>query len=114
MATNHALAVAGRDVLCAALRVEVPSPDSMIGSMATVPLPGVATDEAAAALADVLYRVNRIEVPIGGWPVRAARGVPGDGTPPRHALLRLSAQRYNEIADYERLGASLARRLKRG
>ena len=114
MATNHALAVAGRDVLCAALRVDAPSPDSMIGSMATVPLPGVATDGAAAALADVLYRVNRIEVPIGGWPVRAARVVPGDATPPRHALLRLSAQSYNEIADYERLGASLARRLKRG
>ena len=35
----------------------------MIGSMATIPLPGVASDAAAAALAQRLYDEDGIEVP---------------------------------------------------
>ena len=37
--------------------------------------------------------------------MRAARD---PGAAPTHALLRLSAQRYNEPADYERLADALA------
>ena len=51
MATNHALALGGRDRLVAALGIAAPAPDSMIGSMATIPIPGVATDAAAVDLA---------------------------------------------------------------
>ena len=48
-----------------------------------------------------------IEIPIGPWPVRAGRS---DGAVPR-ILIRISAQRYNEPADYERLASALRRRL---
>jgi hypothetical protein len=41
--------------------------------------------------------------------VRAAR--PSEGDPPTSSLLRISAQRYNELGDYERLADVLARRL---
>ena len=46
----------------------------------------------------------RIQVPIMLWPARAARE---PGTGPAARLLRISAQRYNEPADYERLAAVL-------
>ncbi len=106
MAANHVLALAGRDVLRAVLGVEAPTPDAMLGSMAAVELPGVADEAAATALASALEREDRIQVPIGPWPVRAAQR---DGVAPR-ILLRISAQRYNEPADYERLAAALRRR----
>ena len=44
--------------------------------------------------------------PCSGWPVRAARQAPTD--PPRLVLLRLSAQRYNEPADFDRLAEAVA------
>ena len=107
MATNRALTLAGRDAICAALGIEVPAPASMIGSMATIPLPGVTSDAAAATLAQQLYDEDGIEVPIIGWPVPAARSAVEAA--PTRALLRISAQRYNELADYEALAAALTR-----
>ena len=43
MAANHALAIEGRDLLAAALEIDAPAPDAMLGSMAALPLaiPGV-------------------------------------------------------------------------
>ena len=105
LAANHALAVAGRDLIADALGVEAPAPDAMLGSMAALPVPGVAPD-AADALHDALETEDRIQVPVGAWPVPAARD--GDGEPT--VLVRISAQRYNELADYERLAAALRRR----
>ncbi|MEO8438346.1 MAG: aminotransferase class V-fold PLP-dependent enzyme [Chloroflexota bacterium] len=107
MAANHALAVEGRDLLAGALGIEAPAPDSMIGSMAAIPLPGVADEAAAIALGRALQDEDGIQVPIGPWPVRAAQR---DGVAPR-ILLRISAQLYNEPADYERLAGALVRRL---
>ena len=108
LAANHALALAGRDLVAEALGIEPPAPDSMLGAMAAVPLPGVAI-EAAEAFHDVLESEDSIQVPIVRWPVPAAL----DGSVEPSVLIRISAQRYNEPADYERLAAVLRRRLGR-
>jgi isopenicillin-N epimerase len=109
MAANHALAVAGRDRIAAALGVEAPVPDPMLGSMAALPVPGLRDDSAAEALGRALEFEDGIQVPIGGWPVRAARV----GGGPDQVLIRISAQRYNEVTDYDRLADALVRRLGR-
>ena len=107
MAANRATVLAARDLLQRRLGLEPLAPASMVGSMASVALP-IAPDEATTeALTVALAEEDRIEVPVGPFPVRAARD---SGAAPTHALLRLSAQRYNEPADYERLADALARR----
>ena len=106
MAANHELALAGRDRLCAALGLEPAAPDPMLGSMATLPLPWIEADDAVTErIHDRLETEERIQVPIGIWPVPAART---DDVRPS-AFVRISAQRYNEPADYDRLAAALAR-----
>jgi isopenicillin-N epimerase len=104
MAANHALALEGRDTAASALRIDPPVPDGLLGSMAALPLPGEPSDERAAAIHRRLRVDHGIVVPVNAWPVRAARR-PGHG--PSAVLLRISAQRYNEPADYERLAAAL-------
>jgi isopenicillin-N epimerase len=108
MAANHALAQEGRDRLAAALEVASPAPDSMLGSMASLPVPRVADDATAERLRRDLV-TDGIQVPIGGFPVPAARERPD--APPGQVLIRISAQRYNEPADYDRLAGSLRRHL---
>lgn len=109
MAANHALAIAGRDRIAAALGVAPPAPDSMLGAMAALPVPGLRDDDDAAALGRALELEDRIQVPVGGWPIPAARV----GHDPEQILIRISAQRYNEPADYDRLAEALVRRLGR-
>ena len=107
---NAALARDGRDRLCAALGVDRPAPDPMLGAMAAVPLPGIAPTEAAAErLQAQLHDEDRIEVPIAVTPVPAARGE-GAGTP--QAVVRISAQHYNRPAEYAYLAERLATRVK--
>jgi isopenicillin-N epimerase len=107
MAANHALAVGGRDRVAAALGIVPPAPDEMLGSMAALPVPGLRDDFAAKALGKTLEVEDHIQVPLGEWPVRAAWT--GDG--PDKVLIRISAQRYNEPEDYDRLAEALVRRL---
>jgi isopenicillin-N epimerase len=109
MTANHALAVEARDRLVAAFGGPMPAPDDMVGSMTAVPLPGLRTDEDAARLHRSLFDEDRIEVPIVPWPVPAARPTPTD--PPRTVLVRVSAQRYTDSGDIERLVDALRRRL---
>ncbi|MCA8955086.1 MAG: aminotransferase class V-fold PLP-dependent enzyme [Planctomycetes bacterium] len=99
---NHELAVAGRAVLLEALGVaEAPAPESMLGSLAAVPIPA-RTDGAGTSpmtidpLQDWLFHEHRIEVPVMSWPAAPRR------------LLRIAAQAYNHLDDYRRLGAALA------
>jgi isopenicillin-N epimerase len=99
MRRNHALALLGRDVLCDALGIAPPAPDEMLGAMAAVPLPDGMPYPAAIVPADplqdkLLFTYN-IEVPITPWPEAPKR------------VLRVSAQLYNERADYEKLAAAL-------
>jgi isopenicillin-N epimerase len=110
MAANHTLALEGRDIVAGALGIEPPAPDSMLGSMAALPLAGLADEAAAEALSHALAREEGIQVPIGVWPVRAARSA--QVTP--RTLVRISAARYNERVDYERLASALRRRLAAG
>jgi isopenicillin-N epimerase len=72
------------------------APETMTGSMTLVQLPGhlEASAEAANRLRDVLHFEHRIEVPIMAWRERL--------------WARISAQVYNEMADFERLAAALA------
>ena len=107
MAANHELALAGRDRVAAALGVAAPAPDAMLGAMAALPVPGRTSDQDGAMLAAHLVEEG-IELPIVGWPVRGARRSIGDA--PASVLLRVSAQRYNEPADYDRLAGALGRR----
>ena len=128
MAANHELALAARTRLHDALGLDPIAPDSMIGSMAAVALPaaalaavttssvgGSATSEGTApgaearimGLVTTLAEEDRIEVPVGLFPVLAART---EGAVPTATLLRVSAQRYNEPADYEVLIDALVRR----
>lgn len=102
---NRALALAGREILCRALGVSAPCPDSMIGSLAAVPLPDDPEVKAPTSalysnpLQQRLVAEHRIEAPIVPWP-----------TPP-HRLVRISAQLYDDEAQYRRLGEALRRLL---
>ena len=80
----------------------------MLGSMAAVPVPGLTTDGEAAAFHEALFRDHLVEVPVGGWPARGARPRPDDT--PRFVLLRVSAQRYNDEGDIDRLVKALEAR----
>jgi isopenicillin-N epimerase len=109
MTANATLARQARDRICAALRIEPPAPDAMLGSMASVPLGGIAPTRAAArALQAALLDEDRIEVPVYPFPVPAALGA---GSGPSTVILRVSAQRYNRPEEYDVLAASLAKRL---
>jgi len=103
---NHALAVAGRDLLCAALRVQHPAPDEMLGSMASVPLPlerrsgqvqGVELYD--DPVHDHLAALG-MQVMVTPWPQRP------DGDPWRR-LVRISAAAYNDLGQFERLAEAL-------
>jgi isopenicillin-N epimerase len=110
MAANAALARRARDTICAALGVPSPSPDAMLGAMASIPLPGLAATPAAAErLQAALFDEERIEVSVLTWPVPAA--IP-DGERATSVLLRVSAQRYNRPDEYSALAETLARRLR--
>lgn len=97
---NRALALHGRERLCAALGIDAPAPESMIGSIATVPLPPGDPDAVILdPLQTQLFEEERFEVLMPLWPAPPAR------------LLRISAQLYNAPEEYERLADTLRRRL---
>jgi isopenicillin-N epimerase len=107
MRRNRALALEGRRRIAASLAAELPCPDEMIGSLAALPVPELAGLPPAPTsalepdpLQEALFREHRIEVPVLGCPAHPGR------------LLRISAQLYNRIEDYERLAAALAQLLR--
>jgi isopenicillin-N epimerase len=102
-ARNHALALAGRDAVLAAIGGKPAAPDAMLGAMATIQLPdseGGRPVELKSAfdtlpLQSRLYAEHRVEVPVVQWPSAGRRAV------------RISAQAYNTLDDYRRLAAAL-------
>ena len=103
MARNRALALAALDLLCAAAGSEPPSPDDMIGSLASIVLPDSVTTETGWRVRDPiqgrLFDDWGIELPIMRWPA-----------PPRR-LLRISVQLYNRPEQYIRLAEALRKEL---
>lgn len=106
MQRNRALALQGRDILCAALRIPHPCPNSMIGALATMQLPDAQSVEPPKSplyldpLQDELLSKYGIEVPVIPWPK------------PPHRVLRISAQIYNSRPQYEALAHALAELLR--
>ena len=119
MARNHALALAGRDTVCRRLGVAPPVPDGMLGSMAAVLLPEEAGAAASTALSPLdvdpiqlaLRERFRIQVPVLPWPTPWTPGFLADMA--RRRLVRLSAQLYNDPAEYDVLAEGLAEVLAR-
>jgi len=92
---NHALVWSAAQRLASRWGMAWVTPESMVGCMATVPLPsGLGTDAAnASRLQDWLLFEQRIEVPI------VARGA--------RLWARVSAQVYNDDGDIDRLAAAV-------
>ena len=105
MQHNHDLVVEGRSRLLTALGLDEPCPAELLGSLATIPLPGPVPDEDAAAGADPLRATlldnHGIEVPVFRWP------------DPQSRAFRVSAQLYNAPEQYDRLASALLTELRR-
>ncbi len=97
---NHDLVVRGRDLILTTLGTKAPCPSSMLGAIATIPI-GVPCAEkladhfATLPLQQALYTKHQIQVPLHQFPA------------PPHQWVRISAQVYNQIEDYEKLAAGL-------
>jgi isopenicillin-N epimerase len=95
---NHRLAWDAARLLCEAFGTTMPMPESMVATMATVPLPERCGADAAdaARLRDALLFEDRIEAQVHAK----------DG----RLWTRVSAQVYNELADFERLAEAVLAR----
>ena len=93
---NRSLALAARDLLSEFLGIDHPAPDSMIGSLAAVPLPDSKEEMGRFdPLGLRLLDKYRIQVPVFPWPRW-----------PQHCV-RISAAPYNDLDQYEALVAAL-------
>ncbi len=105
---NHLLAVAARKIICDALEIEAPCPDELLGSLAAIPLGSAPARPRPKAplfldpLQDSLLHGHGIEVPIIPWPA-----------PPQRCL-RIAAQLYNSLPQYERLAEVLKKTVRTG
>jgi isopenicillin-N epimerase len=101
MRYNHELAWRGAHRLAEIFESDFLTPESMIGTMATVALPqdlGSTTEE-GTALRETLLFDDQIEVQLHAWKGRL--------------WVRISCQIYNDMADVERLGAAVLARRRR-
>lgn len=97
MATNRALALRARSLVLDAIGTDAPCPQTMIGSMASIPLPPAPNGSAAsrldcAGLHD-WFRKQGVETWLHPYPV---------------PVLRISAQLYNSLDQFQQLAGLLA------
>jgi len=98
MQRNRQLALDAQRHLCDVLRIPVPAPAAMIGSLVTIPIHHMPADflRTPEELAAWLYGEHRMEMPVFFSPC-------GDGT----TLLRIALQAYNRLEQVERLAEIL-------
>jgi isopenicillin-N epimerase len=97
---NRGLALRGRAILEEALSIPAPAPEEMLGSLAAVPLPprrdGVELPPMSLdPLSRDFFEKHRIETLVSVWPRSPER------------VLRVSAQLYNEEAQFQTLARAL-------
>lgn len=101
MERNRKLALAARKEICLTFNQPLPSPDCMIGSLASIQLQdSKETDSVLARNQSTKWQNEliarcKVEVPIVPWPAHPKR------------LVRISAQGYNFMAQYELLAEGL-------
>ncbi len=100
---NRQLAHQGRDLLCKTLEIEVPCPDEMFATLATIPLPLKidAPPPEIHPLQERLFDRWNIEIPIIPNPQMGCY------------MIRLSAFVYNHLEEYQRLSESLHQELRK-
>lgn len=110
---NRAMALAARTYLTNLFGTQMPVPDAMIGSLATIVLPDHTPPTPVSKpptgvdpLQENLFTKHNIEVPI------IATNPPLVGWPKR--FVRISAQVYNDPEDYRRLGKAIGEELSLG
>jgi isopenicillin-N epimerase len=94
MAANRSLTLQARNVLLDSIGAAVPTPEAMIGSMASIPLP-------PAAVGSPAYRLDYKG--LHDW--FRERGVETWLYPNPVPLLRISAQLYNELEQFRQLAS---------
>ena len=87
---NRDLVLQARQIICDQLQLNLPCPDEMIGSMASIPLNTLFTGDnlSAQLLQDQLLEQFQIEIPIIPFPSEQDK------------IMRISAQLYNSIDEY--------------
>lgn len=98
---NRELALSARDILCKRLDLTPPAPDSMIGSLAALPIKRAASRKSQWAPDDLYLSLfeRGFEPLVQPWPDDS------------QLVVRVSAQLYNEPSDYERFAEALAQQL---
>ena len=103
MEHNRALAIQGRDILCDALGTSPPVPDSMVSSIAAVEMPDEGDVGPMSLEGDPYHNFLLdefgIQVPVFPWRHHNKR------------YIRISAQLYNHVEEYEFLADCLGRSL---
>ena len=97
MRLNNTLTLQARDILCEELNMDQPCPDNMISALSTLKLPGEANPpfHLMDPLKQKLYDEYSIQIPVWTWPS------------PNGRYIRISAQLYNHIDQYQYLADSL-------
>lgn len=90
---NHVLALAARDAVCQILSVQLSTPDDLLPSMISIPLPDVRQLElhGVIPLQRWLHEKHQIEIPIYAWPAHPKR------------VMRLSVNLFNTLDESIRL-----------
>jgi isopenicillin-N epimerase len=101
MAANRALTLEARALLLESTGVDAPSPEAMIGSMASIPLPPAAVGSPAQRLDSeglhAWFRERGVETWLYPHPI---------------PLLRISAQLYNHMGQFKELSRLLVEALR--